>query len=123
MLCTWGRWTPCGLQWCSNDATTHCCGPAGPNRVLPVMLDVGTDRQSLLEDPLYIGNRHPRVPVAEYDAFLDAFVTAVRDLFPAALWRRRVAGAVVAERHEYGDPAGRIRLRRGIAAWWPGPGR
>ena len=38
-------------------------------------------------------------------------------LFPAALWRRRVAGAVVAERREYGDPAGRIRLRRAIAAW------
>ena len=33
-----------------------------PNRALPVMLDVGTDRQSLLEDPLYVGNRHPRVP-------------------------------------------------------------
>ena len=42
-----------------------------PNRALPVMLDVGTDRQSLLDDPLYIGNRHPRVPAAEYDAFLD----------------------------------------------------
>ena len=56
-----------------------------PNRVLPVMLDVGTDRQSLLQDPLYIGNRHPRVPVAEYDAFLDAFVSAVTALFPGAL--------------------------------------
>jgi GntR family transcriptional regulator/MocR family aminotransferase len=38
-------------------------------------------------------------------------------LFPAAMWRRQVAGAVVAERREYGDPAGRIRLRRAIAAW------
>ena len=56
-----------------------------PNRVLPVMLDVGTDRESLLEDPLYVGNRHPRVPVDEYDAFLDAFVSAVRRLFPSAL--------------------------------------
>jgi malate dehydrogenase (oxaloacetate-decarboxylating) len=56
-----------------------------PNRSLPIMLDVGTDRQSLLDDPLYIGNRHPRVPVEKYDAFLDAFVTAVRKLFPHAL--------------------------------------
>ncbi len=56
-----------------------------PNRTLPVMLDVGTDRQSLLEDPLYIGNRHPRVAADEYDAFLDAFVSAVRKLFPRAL--------------------------------------
>jgi malate dehydrogenase (oxaloacetate-decarboxylating) len=56
-----------------------------PNRSLPVMLDVGTDRQSLLDDPLYIGNRHPRVPVAEYDAFLAAFIAAVQTVFPRAL--------------------------------------
>jgi malate dehydrogenase (oxaloacetate-decarboxylating) len=56
-----------------------------PNRALPVMLDVGTDRQSLLEDPMYIGNRRPRADEAEYDRFLDAFVTAVGKLFPGAL--------------------------------------
>jgi malate dehydrogenase (oxaloacetate-decarboxylating) len=56
-----------------------------PNRTLPVMLDVGTDRQSLLDDPLYIGNRHPRVPEAGYDRFLDSFVSAVTRLFPRAL--------------------------------------
>jgi GntR family transcriptional regulator/MocR family aminotransferase len=39
------------------------------------------------------------------------------ELFPAALWRRRVAAAVAAEHREYGDPAGRIRLRRAIADW------
>ena len=38
-------------------------------------------------------------------------------LFPAAMWRRRVAAAVAAEHREYGDPAGRIRLRRAIAGW------
>ena len=56
-----------------------------PNRALPVMLDVGTDRQSLLDDPLYIGNRRPRAGEAEYDQFLEAFVTAVGKLFPGAL--------------------------------------
>jgi malate dehydrogenase (oxaloacetate-decarboxylating) len=56
-----------------------------PNRALPVMLDVGTDRQSLLDDPMYIGNRRPRAGEAEYDRFLDAFVTAVGKLFPGAL--------------------------------------
>jgi malate dehydrogenase (oxaloacetate-decarboxylating) len=56
-----------------------------PNRALPVMLDVGTDRQSLLDDPMYIGNRRPRAREAEYDQFLDAFVTAVGKLFPGAL--------------------------------------
>jgi len=38
-------------------------------------------------------------------------------LFPAAMWRRRVTAAVAAEPREYGDPAGRIRLRRAIASW------
>lgn len=56
-----------------------------PNRALPVMLDVGTDRQSLLDDPLYIGHRRPRVPADDYDRFLDAFVDAVGKLFPGAL--------------------------------------
>jgi malate dehydrogenase (oxaloacetate-decarboxylating) len=56
-----------------------------PGRAIPVMLDVGTDRQSLLDDPLYIGNRHPRVPAARYDEFLAAFVAAVKKVFPLAL--------------------------------------
>lgn len=38
-------------------------------------------------------------------------------LFPAAMWRRRVTAAVAVEHREYGDPAGRIRLRRAIAGW------
>ncbi len=56
-----------------------------PWRAVPVMLDVGTDRQSLLDDPLYVGNRHPRVPTAQYDEFLAAFVRAVSRVFPHAL--------------------------------------
>jgi malate dehydrogenase (oxaloacetate-decarboxylating) len=56
-----------------------------PDRTLPVMLDVGTDRQSLIDDPLYVGNRHPRVPPDEYDRFLELFVSAVGKLFPQAL--------------------------------------
>jgi malate dehydrogenase (oxaloacetate-decarboxylating) len=56
-----------------------------PGRALPVMLDVGTDRQSLIDDPLYIGNRHPRVPEGRYDEFLAAFVAAVKTVFPLAL--------------------------------------
>jgi malate dehydrogenase (oxaloacetate-decarboxylating) len=56
-----------------------------PDRTLPVMLDVGTDRRSLIDDPLYVGNRHPRVPPDEYDRFLELFVSAVGKLFPQAL--------------------------------------
>jgi malate dehydrogenase (oxaloacetate-decarboxylating) len=69
-----------------------------PDRALPVMLDVGTDRQSLLDDPLYIGNRHPRVGAAEYDAFLNAFVTAVQKLFPYALLHWEDIGTANARR-------------------------
>src|ERR1051326_5071212 len=49
------------------------------------MLDVGTNRQSLLDDPTYVGNRHARVHGARYDAFIDAYVEAVTELFPHAL--------------------------------------
>ena len=69
-----------------------------PARTIPVMLDVGTDRQSLLDDPLYIGNRHARVPAAEYDAFLDEFVRVVGKLFPAALLHWEDLGVANARR-------------------------
>src|ERR1700728_1456990 len=81
-----GAWGVGGINIAAGKLAVYtAAGGIDPNRVIPVMLDVGTDRQSLLDDPLYIGNRHPRVPVADYDAFLDAFVTAVRRLFPRAL--------------------------------------
>jgi malate dehydrogenase (oxaloacetate-decarboxylating) len=69
-----------------------------PSRSLPVMLDVGTDRQTLLDDPMYIGNRHPRVPADEYDAFLAAFVAAVRKVFPKALLHWEDMGTANARR-------------------------
>src|SRR5579875_2640627 len=62
-------------------AVYTAAGGIDPNRTIPVMLDVGTDRQSLLDDPLYIGSRHPRVPTAE----VDEFVRVAGKLFPLAL--------------------------------------
>jgi malate dehydrogenase (oxaloacetate-decarboxylating) len=56
-----------------------------PARVIPVMLDVGTDRESLLNDPLYVGNRHSRVRGERYDALIDAYIAAASRLFPHAL--------------------------------------
>ncbi|MBS0621789.1 MAG: NAD-dependent malic enzyme [Verrucomicrobia bacterium] len=58
------------------------CGGIDPNRVLPLVLDVGTDNKTLLDDPLYLGWRHPRLRGAEYDAFIDKFVTLVKAKFP-----------------------------------------
>lgn len=56
-----------------------------PSRVLPVILDVGTNREELLNNPFYIGNRHPRIKGEAYDEFIDTFVQAVNKQFPKAL--------------------------------------
>jgi malate dehydrogenase (oxaloacetate-decarboxylating) len=56
-----------------------------PDRVIPVMLDVGTDRESLLNDPLYVGNRHSRVRGERYDQLIAAYVETASQLFPTAL--------------------------------------
>ena len=56
-----------------------------PDRVVPVVLDVGTDQERLLNDPTYIGYRHGRVRGQAYDDFIDRYVQAARKLFPHAL--------------------------------------
>lgn len=59
-------------------------GAAGidPASVLPLVIDAGTNRQSLLEDPNYLGNRHERVRGDRYYAFIDQFVETAEHLFP-----------------------------------------
>ena len=59
-------------------------GAAGidPASVLPLVIDAGTNRQSLLDDPNYIGNRHERVRGDRYYAFIDQFVETAERLFP-----------------------------------------
>ena len=60
-------------------------GGIDPTRAVAVMLDVGTNRQSLLGDSTYVGNRHTRVRGKRYDEFIDAYVETVTALFPHAL--------------------------------------
>ena len=63
------------------------CAGAGihPARTLPISLDVGTDNQQLLDDPLYLGYRHPRLRGDEYVELVDEFVTAAKSVFPEVI--------------------------------------
>ncbi len=63
---------------------TACAG-LHPHECLPVMLDVGTKNEELLNDPLYIGTKANRLTGDEYDDFVDEFVSATQDVFPDAL--------------------------------------
>ncbi len=63
---------------------TACAG-IHPARCLPVTLDVGTDRQSLLDDPLYLGLRRKRDRGEAYDDLIEEFVEAAREVFPETL--------------------------------------
>ena len=53
-------------------------GGIDPNITFPIMLDVGTNNQNLLNDPMYLGWRHPRVSGKDYDMFINKFVAAVK---------------------------------------------
>lgn len=81
-----GDWGIGGIDIAIGKLTVYtAAGGIDPSRVLPVILDVGTNRESLLENPLYIGRRHPRVRGERYDAFIDAFVNAATSMFPNAM--------------------------------------
>jgi malate dehydrogenase (oxaloacetate-decarboxylating) len=69
-----------------------------PRRVIPVVLDMGTDNLRLLNDEMYIGNRHARVRDQRYDDLVDAYVSAATKLFPHALLHWEDFGASNARR-------------------------
>jgi malate dehydrogenase (oxaloacetate-decarboxylating) len=69
-----------------------------PRRVIPVVLDMGTDNLRLLNDKMYLGNRHARVRGQRYDDFIDTYVTTATKLFPHALLHWEDLGAANARR-------------------------
>ncbi|MFE4140336.1 NAD-dependent malic enzyme [Peribacillus sp. YIM B13472] len=76
-----------------------------PSRVLPIVLDVGTDNESLISDPLYIGNRFGRVRGDEYTEFIDLFVKKSQAFFPKGLLHWEDFGNINARNiiDNYGD--------------------
>jgi malate dehydrogenase (oxaloacetate-decarboxylating) len=81
-----GDWGVGGIEVSIGKLAIYtAAGGIDPTRVIPVMLDVGTNRESLLDDPMYIGNRHARIRGERYDGFIDAYVKAATKLFPNAL--------------------------------------
>ena len=81
-----GDWGVGGIEISIGKLAIYtAAGGIDPTRVIPVMLDVGTNRESLLADPMYPGNRHMRVRGERYDMFIDAYVKAATKLFPNAM--------------------------------------
>ena len=81
-----GDWGVGGIEISIGKRAIYtAAGGIDPTRVIPVMLDVGTNRESLLANPMYPGNRHVRVRGERYDIFIDAYVKAAVKLFPNAV--------------------------------------
>ena len=69
-----------------------------PRRVIPVVLDTGTDNKALLAEEMYLGIRHPRVRGERYDELIEAYVSTATRLFPNALLHWEDFGAANAHR-------------------------
>jgi malic enzyme len=75
------------------------CAGVSPYSTLPIMLDVGTDNEELLKDPLYLGLRHKRIRGQEYQDFIDRFVAAVQKTYPNVVlqWEDFLKGNAIAQ--------------------------
>jgi len=81
-----GDWGVGGIQIAVGKLAVYSAAAGiDPDRVIPVSLDVGTDNEELLNDPLYLGSRHARVRGAAYDAFIAKYLQTASSLFPDAL--------------------------------------
>ncbi len=81
------------------------CAGISPYSTLPITLDVGTDNEERLADPLYLGLRHKRIRGDQYQAFVDEFVAAVQKVFPNVLlqWEDFLKGNAIKQLHRFRD--------------------
>jgi malate dehydrogenase (oxaloacetate-decarboxylating) len=94
-----GDWGVGGIQISAGKLAVYTAAAGiNPRRVIPVSLDVGTDNERLLNDPLYLGNRHARARGEAYDAFIKKYLEAASALFPGALLHFEDFGAGNARR-------------------------
>ena len=94
-----GDWGVGGIQISVGKLAVYTAAAGiDPRRVIPVSLDVGTDNEGLLNDPLYLGNRHARVRRKAYDAFIEKYLQVASRLFPGALLHFEDFGANNARR-------------------------
>jgi len=81
-----GDWGVGGIQISVGKLALYTAGGGiDPKRTIAVSLDVGTDNEQLLNDPFYVGNRHPRRRGAAYDEFIQRYVETAHRLFPRAI--------------------------------------
>lgn len=81
------------------------CAGISPYTTLPILLDVGTDNEEALKDPLYLGTRHRRIRGDEYQAFIDSFVAAVNQVFPKVVlqWEDFLKGNAIKQLERFRD--------------------
>ncbi len=88
-----------GIQICLGKKSLYTAAAGlDPDRMLPIVLDVGTDNLALLSDPLYLGRRYARERGEKYDEFIAAFVEGVSRTFPHAMIHWEDFGAANAHR-------------------------
>jgi malate dehydrogenase (oxaloacetate-decarboxylating) len=94
-----GDWGVGGIQISVGKLAVYTAAAGiDPRRVIPVSLDVGTNNEGLLNDPLYLGNRHSRVRGEAYDSFITKYLRVASSLFPNALLHFEDFGASNARR-------------------------
>jgi malate dehydrogenase (oxaloacetate-decarboxylating) len=94
-----GDWGVGGIQISVGKLAVYTAAAGiDPRRVIPVSLDVGTNNEGLLNDPLYVGNRHARVSGAAYDTFIAKYLETASSLYPNALLHFEDFGASNARR-------------------------